>query len=106
VPRFLTESYLAAGKVSSLVEAANRLDAATASQPGVHRLATVYMPTDETCLYLFDADTPEQIAAACASADVTIDRISLAVYIGGQSHDPVDQPYQDFSLASPEKSTR
>lgn len=80
--RFLTESYLSAGRMTSLIDDADRLDAATVTS-GARRLATMYVPTDETCLHLFDADTAEQVTRSCAKAGVLIDRVNPAIYLGG-----------------------
>jgi hypothetical protein len=84
VPRFLAEAYLAAGQMASLVQIVDRLDTSTLEQLGVRRLATVYVASDETCLHMFDADRAEHVAGACRTADVTIDRVSPAIYISGR----------------------
>lgn len=89
--------------MASLVQVANRIDSLTVERTGVRRLATVYVPSDETCLHLFDADSAGQVARVCATAEVEIDLINPAIYFAG--HDPSPQLPSDLSLEPPPRRT-
>jgi hypothetical protein len=82
VPCYLAERYLAAGAAASLSDDVERIDSA-AQHCGAQRLATVYVPTDEVCLFLFDAATAERVSITCREARVPIDRINAAVCTWG-----------------------
>jgi hypothetical protein len=51
-------------------------------QDGVRYLRSILIPGDETCLYLVEADSAEQVAQAFKQIGLEADRIVEAVGIG------------------------
>lgn len=75
---YLVETYLTFhGDVSRQVDA--RIQDATAdlaaNGAGVRFVRSIPLPSDETCLYLFESDDPEVVGEVLRRAGVTPDRI-------------------------------
>lgn len=78
VPRFLVESYVAVSEelvrdaVARARETAERGD-------GLRYVETTYLPGDETVLHVFEARSPESLAASAEAAGLQFERIVPAV---------------------------
>ena len=80
---YLVELYHPRSRVDQLTEASARLRAAAAelSREGtpVRYLRGLFLPEDETCLHLLEADSPEAVGEASRRAELAYDRIVEAV---------------------------
>ena len=74
------DAYLAAGDGRSIREAAEEL---TRLGTPVHYRRSIFVPAEETCFVLLEADSIEQIHDTTRLANVSCDRFSRAV-----SHPP------------------
>lgn len=83
--RYVAELYLSRDGGSEAARAAGLLGAAAAelSDEGVRvrHLRTIFVPEDETCFHLFEADSAEAVGAAGDRARVAFGRIAQAVEI-------------------------
>jgi hypothetical protein len=82
---FLVERYLPpalAGALPASVARTARL-CKDANRPGlgVDYLYSVYLPTEDTCFCLFQAQSPETVLAVNDAADFALDRITDAVLL-------------------------
>jgi hypothetical protein len=48
-------------------------------------LTAIYLPQEQTCLALFEAPAPEQVAEACRRAGIPCERVTGAVLAGSQA---------------------
>jgi hypothetical protein len=73
---FLAERYLSALAAASILRGdAARVQAAARSLGALRLLQAVYVPNDETCFYLFQADSAALVERAGAEAGVALERI-------------------------------
>jgi hypothetical protein len=78
MPQFLTELYLSRVNQDELGEMAGRVLAVAKSATeaeSVRYLRSIYVPDDELCLHLFEADSAAAVCAACRKAGIRVDRI-------------------------------
>ena len=82
MPNFVVERYRSGSDPDSLRVVAARLTAGAlqVSPDGtsVRYLDTIFLPDDETCLHLFEADSEADVRAATRRAGVEVDRIAHA----------------------------
>jgi len=87
--RYLVESYLPAvgGAEHKRVAARARDAAAELARAGaaLHYLDAIFVPEDEMCLFVFEADSPELVREAGRRAGFSVERVLEAV---GMSTDP------------------
>lgn len=80
---FLVEGYLSSATPGQLaadgLRAAAAAAALTAAGQPVVFLQAMYLPQEQTCLVLFDAAAPEQVAEACRRASIPCDRVTGAL---------------------------
>jgi Protein of unknown function (DUF4242) len=85
MPNFVVERYRPSSHPDSLSAVADRLTAGArqVSPDGtsVRYLDTIFLPGDETCLHLFEADSEANVRAAARQAGVEVDRIVRAEQI-------------------------
>lgn len=85
MPNFVVERYRPSSDPDSLWAVADRLTAGArqASLDGVsvRYVDTIFLPGDETCLHLFEADTEAEVRAVARQAGIEIDRIVPAEQI-------------------------
>jgi hypothetical protein len=83
VSSYLVELYQPRSRADQLTQASARLRAAAAelSSEGtpVRYLRGLFLPEDETCLHLFEADSREAVDEASRRAELAYDRIVEAV---------------------------
>jgi hypothetical protein len=83
--RYLVELYRPRSSGDSLDGAAERLAASARelSRAGtpVRFLDTIFLPTDETCLHLFEAASEVDVRAAAEKAGIDVDRVVPAEQI-------------------------
>lgn len=82
MPEFLVEQYIAstdAPAVGLAVERARRGAAAVSTEGSpVRCLRAIFVPEDETCLLLFEAESAGAVRAAALSAGLRADRVVAA----------------------------
>ena len=83
MPIYLAESYLPRARQQAfrqLLRDARRA-AASISQDGtpVRHIRSTYLPEDELCLHVFEAESKEAVLAVTSRADVTFDRVVEAL---------------------------
>jgi hypothetical protein len=63
-----------------VAQATARIDAASADHPdGPRRVATTFVPAEETVFWLFEGDAEASVLALARSAEVRVDRIQPVV---------------------------
>jgi hypothetical protein len=76
---YLAEAYTARSNAAAVEAAAGRATAAaaalTAAGRPVQYVRTVFVPGDETCFHLFEADAAEDVAEAVRRAGIECERI-------------------------------
>jgi len=84
VPSFLAEVYTPVTLAVAEVEARARRAAAETSAEGtpVSYVRSIFVPDDETCFHLFEADSPEAVEEAARRAGFVGARITRAVEAG------------------------
>lgn len=76
MPSFLVESYSPKGKEPTPDELVTSLGtAARALALGVHYRESIFLPDDETCLYVFEAPSAAAVAQVCERAALRYERI-------------------------------
>jgi hypothetical protein len=88
MPTFLVERYLPGHDRGWLVAGLARL---TGVRNGVVYLGSTYIPTDDTCLCRFDAETADDVRDVNQVAGVPFARIVSTEEIGTGSRDLTDQ---------------
>jgi hypothetical protein len=81
MPNYVVELYRSRSDSDSLRAAADRLAAGArnASRQGsVRYLHTIFLPEDETCLHLFEADSEADVRAVARRAGLDVDRVVQA----------------------------
>ncbi len=81
---YLAEAYTPASAAVAEIETRARLAAAELSAAGtpVRYVRSIFMPDDETCFHLFEADSPEAVDEAARRAGFVGARITRAVEAG------------------------
>jgi hypothetical protein len=86
VPEYLVEMYVARSGRAAVEAAASRASRATSdlSREGraVRYVRSLFLPDDETCFLLYEADSIDDVRAAAALADLPVDRVTEAVSDG------------------------
>jgi hypothetical protein len=67
MPQYLVELYVGRASAAALAE--------TLSRTLIRETLSILLPSDETCLLLYDAARPEEVTAALRDAEITYDRI-------------------------------
>lgn len=87
MPNYLVESYLPRGREDELSHAALRAGrvAAALRAEGRHvrHLRSTFLPADEICVHLFEADSAALVDEASRRAGIPSERIVEAVPAGG-----------------------
>jgi Protein of unknown function (DUF4242) len=85
MPSYVVELYQPAPDTASVQRAADRLAsrAGELSAEGTHvrYLDTIFLPSDETCLHLFEAGSEADVRAVAKRAGIDVDRIAPAEQI-------------------------
>ncbi len=75
--RYLVEVYLSrSADVREVSARAGAMDG-----PRVRYVETMFLPEDETCLFVFEAASPEEVAVAARTTGLSFDRIVEAVRV-------------------------
>ena len=76
---FLVELYVAASDGPEIVEHA-RAGAESVARAGtrVRCVSSIFVPEDETCFLLYEAETIDDVRRAAARAGLTFERVALA----------------------------
>lgn len=80
---FLAERYLAGADRATLAEEAWRLNASGARDARL--LLTLYLAEDESCLYLFEAESVAGVQRASRENGLVLDRVAAEVTIVSQT---------------------
>jgi hypothetical protein len=79
MPDFVVERYRSTSDTDSLRALADRIAAGarreTAGGASVRYVRTIFLPEDETCLHLFEADSEEDVRSVARRACIEIDRL-------------------------------
>ena len=90
MPNFVVERYRSSSDPDSLLAVAVRLTAgARDARPGgtpVRYVSTIFLPGDETCLHVFEADSEADVLAVTRQAGIEVDRIVPAEQVGRSLH--------------------
>ena len=90
MPNFVVERYRSSSDPDSLRAVAARLAAGARrmSPEGtpVRYVSTIFLPGDETCLHVFEADSEADVLAVTRRAGIEIDRIVPAEQVGWSVH--------------------
>jgi len=82
VTRYLVELYLSRAGSDGVAAAAARARSAAEAMAleglPVRWLRTIFVPEDETCFYLYEADTAELVRRAGARAGIAFERVLAA----------------------------
>ena len=78
---FLVEVYLSRGTTpdASAARARRAADELRGEGTPVFYLSSIFVPEDETCFFLYRADTSEAVHEAARRASLTFERVSEAV---------------------------
>ena len=91
MPNFVVERYRPSSDTDSLRAVADRLTVGSrqASRDGgsVRYVHTIFLPGDETCLHLFEADSEAEVRAVARRAGIDADRVVPAEQIGPREAD-------------------
>jgi uncharacterized protein DUF4242 len=83
MPEYLAELYLPRSDGTGLSDGAERARHAAEelSRQGtrVRYLHSIFVPEDETCFFLFDADSADDVRIAAHRADLALERVSEAL---------------------------
>jgi hypothetical protein len=85
MPNYVVERYRSRSDPDSLRAMADRLAAGARSEAShghIRYVHTIFVPEDETCLHLFEADSEAEVRAVARQAGIDIDRIVPAEQIG------------------------
>ena len=88
MPNYVVERYRSSSDPDSLRAVADRLIAgarqASLDGASVRHIDTIFLPGDETCLHVFQADSEADVLAVTRQAGIEVDRIVPAEQI--ESH--------------------
>lgn len=83
MPEFLVETYVARDGGDSVAQAGERARQATLelAKEGVTvgYVRSIYVPDDETCFFLYEAETIDAVRVAARLAELPFDRVTEAV---------------------------
>jgi hypothetical protein len=83
MPSYLIESYLPRSRAGELPAVVDRLrratDSLTAEGAPVRHLRSTFLPGDELCLHLFEAESEATVGEACRRAAIEPARVVQAV---------------------------
>jgi hypothetical protein len=93
VPSYLIESYqprCRSGELTDVIARARLVSSAMAAEgTPVRHVRSAFLPDDEVCLHLFEADSAELAGEAGRRAGIAVDRVVHALPIDSPSHDHV-----------------
>jgi len=79
MPNYLVELYRSDAAAESLQDSADRLIVSARELGGhgipVRHIDTIFLPTDETCLHLLEAESEADVRAVARRAGIEVDRI-------------------------------
>jgi hypothetical protein len=75
---FLAERYVPRGARDTVARDTEQLRVVARRVAGTRLLETVYLPTEELCLHLFQSETQDEVALVARLAEVQVDRIRRA----------------------------
>jgi len=85
MPSYLVECYLPHSRSCELPDAAARAreaaQALTAEGARIRYVRTTFVPSDELCLHVFEADSAEQVSEAIRRAGIEPERVVEAVTV-------------------------
>ena len=85
MPNFVVERYRSSSDPDSLWAVAVRLTAGARDTrldgTSVRYVSTIFLPADETCLHVFEADSEADVLAVTRQAGIEVDRIVPAEQI-------------------------
>ena len=83
MPEFLIELYVSVDDNAAVERSARnaRLAAKDLTREGrsVQYVRSIFVPEDETCFFLYEASTADDVAEAARRASLPFDRVALAV---------------------------
>ena len=83
MPSYVVETYVPSGRPGEIDGMAQRIRIAVrtlaAEGRGIRFVRSTFLPTDEVCLLVFEAESSTVIAQAAARASVEVERIVEAV---------------------------
>jgi Protein of unknown function (DUF4242) len=83
MPEFLVELYVSRDNGTAVESSARRarLAAKELTREGrtVQYVRSIFVPEDETCFFLYEATTADDVAEAARRASLPFDRVALAV---------------------------
>ena len=83
MPEFLVEVYVSRGDGTAVEQSARRARQAakelTMEGRAVHYRRSIFIPEDETCFFLYEATTADDVAEAARRAALPFDRVGVAV---------------------------
>ena len=87
--QYLAELYLPRRDEAALADAARRASAACEALASegrhVRYLRTIFVPQDEICFHLYEAEAADEVAEATLRAEIAYERIVRAVSVDRQS---------------------
>jgi hypothetical protein len=94
MPNFVVERYRSRSDSESLRTIADRLVAgarqATPDGASVRYVHTIFLPDDETCLHLFEAESEADVRSVARRACIEIDRLVVVEQVGPET--PAEVP--------------
>jgi hypothetical protein len=88
VEQYLVELYLPRRDEAALADAATRAgaacDALASEGRHVRYLRTIFVPQDEICFHLYEAEAADEVAEATLRAEIAHERIVRAVSVDGR----------------------
>lgn len=83
MPEFVAERYLSAADAATAARDARSAQLAADQLAGdgtsVRFVRSTFIPADETCMYVFEAESIEAVRAVAARASLRVERISEAI---------------------------
>ena len=83
MPEFVAERYLSAADAASAARdvrsARSAADQLARDGTPVRFVRSIFIPADETCIYVFEAESIEAVRAVAARASLHVERISEAI---------------------------
>jgi hypothetical protein len=89
---FVAEQYLPAGGAETAARDAGAARCAaeqlTREGVAVQFVQSIFIPEDETCIYLYAAESAESVRAVAGRAALSLERVAEAVRLSGAPDDP------------------
>lgn len=87
MPEFLVELYLSRFDGAAVAESgarSARLAAEELTREGrqVRYLRSIFVPEEETCFFIFEADSAKDVEDAARRASLAVDRVTVAISVG------------------------